>query len=1202
MALQQITADDISGWDSLDAIASSFEKRGLKQRPKLGDENELVLQLSDTDFIVLVEAGPGESASEFKPDNLNRHTNLVATNNYEDFTFLTRVRSWEGQQHGRIRHQKLSFTKSQFQSDAGEKNTILKKLNSIEYGSKSAVTDSLYDTKRVVKEFYEQFEELRTNLVQEVAGIPDNRGDAKQRYVQVLLDRMIFLYFIQEKRLLDRNNNYLQEKHEEAADNGKDVYTDFYEPLFFEMLAEGRQDPDFGSLPYLNGGLFSKNPIEEEFEDARLGESPDETDELFTDILDFLSEWNWNVDERLDIVDPKNLSPAILGHIFEQTVNQKEMGAYYTPEEITGFMGRRTVHPYLLDQLNEAVDANYDELDELFGFSAPATDSTSSVAADGGTVTRQASPGDVQTNHVERLYHDILSDTRILDPAVGSGAFLLAVQEVLLDIYLQCIEHFQELDANGRGWELESRTREELQKIENSKGGASLYAKRQIILDNLYGVDIDDGAVEICKLRLWLSMVADIEDEPSEVEPLPNIDFNIRQGNSLIGFTDVQETATEDGDYSLTNFGGGIGESVEEMYDDVIDAVERHRNAKSSQEASNARKIAESHIKEHSDTLDEKVLEQFKAAGVEDITLDEVQDYSPFHWVLEFATVYRDGKFDVVIGNPPWDVLTSDKDEFFTKYDPQFRTYPDSKKEKVVKEKLSESEISSAWEKHQEHPDILGAYFRETPSYDLQSPDIGGQGKTDLSLLFLERIFDLSSSDGYTSVVMPGKLFTGTSGKDLRLHLLDETTVHDIIGFENKGIFQGVDDRQKFGILSYHNQGQSDNIRCIFLCRDTSILKDIEQHTFDVPAEVLRQYSPKTAIFPQVENERELNIIDTITNHVSIGTRQNDEWYIDLYREELNRTRDSDRFVETESNGEYPVYGGGNIWQYHYDSTLREDINKHTLWSVEEETDPEKSAKKRIREKNLRRLKKEIYESFDGTGSQIGFVNDLLEESRGEGLQEEDVLLDCTEYRIGLRHISNNTNERSLVAAVLPKGVVCHDKCPNIRPYEIDPSRNDLSDSPLHSVYRRIFSDKELFVTLGILNSISFDYIIRTKLDTSLSMNMLGACHAPKLTKGDNWFEYISERSAKLNCYGAEFSDMRKRLGGIEPVTKEPERKRLQAQIDAAAFHAYGFDRQDVKFILDDFHRVKNPRVMTEKYFDMVFEEFDQLKKEGPHP
>jgi len=178
-APEQITASDIAGWTSLEAIAESFVKRGLRARPGLSDGNRLVLQLADDEFIELVKADSGESATDFKPKDVDRrHTNLVATNDFEEFTFLTRVRTF-GQKHGQIKHQKLTFTKSQFTSDSGAKNTILQKFNQIEYGSSAAIYGDLYDTQQIVKEFYEDFEDLRTDLVQEVSGIPDDRGDAK---------------------------------------------------------------------------------------------------------------------------------------------------------------------------------------------------------------------------------------------------------------------------------------------------------------------------------------------------------------------------------------------------------------------------------------------------------------------------------------------------------------------------------------------------------------------------------------------------------------------------------------------------------------------------------------------------------------------------------------------------------------------------------------------------------------------------------------------------------------------------------------------------------------------------------------------------------------------------------------------------------------------------------------------------------------
>ena len=166
----------------------------------------------------------------------------------------------------------------------------------------------------------------------------------------------------------------------------------------------------------------------------------------------------------------------------------------------------------------------------------------------------------------------------------------------------------------------------------------------------------------------------------------------------------------------------------------------------------------------------------------------------------------------------------------------------------------------------------------------------------------------------------------------------------------------------------------------------------------------------------------------------------------------------------------------------------------------------------------------------------------------------------------------------------------------------MEPDQNDLDEYPMHTAYKRVFSDKELFVAVGLLNSVPFDYLMRTKVDSHIVKYKFEESQMPRLQDGDDWFHHIADRAARLNCYGEEFAEMRERLGGIEPATEMGERRELQAEIDAGALHAYGLNRRDAEFILNDFHRVSNPRIMTEEYFDLVFEKYDLLEETGPRP
>jgi hypothetical protein len=1063
------------------------------------------------------------------------------------------------------------FEYGNFVTIAGDAREVIRE-------TKEAITDEFYDhyVQLVFGIVEGEDERADRSLIGEGVVAPDEAdGDDVRLFAVGLMDRLIFVKFLEDKGLVKPTLlRDLTDTHESGV-NPRSFYKTYLEPLFFGVLDERPSERDerirqidlYSDVPYLNGGLF--RPTVEN------GGAYDETDfdvrdSVLLSIIDLLERYTFAADGT-----PRDLDPSILGHVFEKTINyitgasgddKKELGAYYTADEITSFCAEETVQPGLLDRFQtylieerdwpEAEVEGYDDVYDLID-----------------TLPESADLADALLDEIDHF--------RALDPACGSGHFLTSVLSEVVEVRKAA---FGLKGEDPPTWKL----------------------RKQTVIHNLYGVDIVDPAVEIAKLRLWLSIISEVDseavDQYDEDElALPNVVFNIRQGNSLIGYTELMETGT---DGEQARLGAWGEDSVRSMYGDIIAEVARHKRATTTEEAMEHLERAEALLDEYRNDLDQKVLTDFQDAGIEDVTIEQIQSYEPFHWVLEYAEVYADGGFDVIVGNPPWEQLQPSRDDFFSRYDPIFRTRMPNDKDAKQEELLTNSEIAEEWDRHQKHMKDRAQYFKNSPSYQLQSPKIGGRtvpSKQELSGLFLERLFSLLDDGSHVAQVLPGRILNGTSGKALRSHLINDASVEYIVGFENKGIFEDIDNRYNFEIVTFRTVGKTESVQGIFQQHELDILREPDQHTVTIPRDLLEKFSPDVRIFPLVESSTEVNVLRNLISHPSINADLNNAWELRPYFE-LNRTTDRDRFVEDSREGNYPVYGGSNINQFQHTPLENEGIEDPKLWSVDENVNPEKSAKRRIREKNVRSLKRRIYDTFDGTGSQKSFVNDLLNDHRGKPLTEQDVKLDCTAYRIVHRDIARATDERTLIASVIPPGTVCHDKLHTMRPYRITPTEEDLEKETLHSVYEPEFSDSELFVALGLLNSLPFDYLIRRKTDTTIIMYKTKESQMPRLTEDDDWFEYISSRAARLNCYGDDFEEMRERLGGIEPATEQDERERLRAEIDGAAFHAYGLDRDETKFVLDDFHRVRDPRLMTEDYFDLVLHKYDELAEEGPLP
>ena len=284
-----------------------------------------------------------------------------------------------------------------------------------------AVADALrnaLDVERVTKKFYAEYAAERVAFTSLIQGIPDERK--RRWYASVLLNRLMFIYFLQRKMLVNNaQGDYLQKKLAEAASRfgANRYYAEFLKPLFFQGFARPEAERDsvvrslLGTIPYLNGGLFLEHQIEEEY-----GDAIDVPDVAFTNLFHLFERYSWNLDDTPE-GKPDEINPDVLGYIFEKYINQKEFGAYYTRPEITEYLCEHTIHQRILDVVNSyAVDSpglkplrRYETLPDLLL--------------------------DLNADNCRLLLYNALPNLRLLDPACGSGAFLVAAMKTLVNVY-----------------------------------------------------------------------------------------------------------------------------------------------------------------------------------------------------------------------------------------------------------------------------------------------------------------------------------------------------------------------------------------------------------------------------------------------------------------------------------------------------------------------------------------------------------------------------------------------------------------------------------------------------------------------------------------------------------------------------------------------------------------------------------------------
>ena len=621
------------------------------------------------------------------------------------------------------------------------------------------------NSEKITKDFYTGFRKEHKAFADFITGIDDHiltkDNKNKQWYTSVMLNRMMFCYFIQKKGFLAFDTSYLRNKLDWVRENeGENRFYNFYKSFLRRLFHAGLNSPardlnfidTFGKIPYLNGGMFEEHQIEKEYPDINI------PDEAFIRLFDFFDTWRWHLDTRIT-ASGKDINPDVLGYIFEQYINDRaSMGAYYTKEDITEYISRSCILPFLFDKVKDSTNDSYKDFEpdgfvwqtlknsgDKYIFDAvkkghqhftniPENIKRGIITPEMKKEYSETPIGELPDNHIliselrkdwnkptpefwglpteiwretiERLqrceeilnkirngditsindfitynldirnfaldlinsgdskfvkhFYEALQGVSILDPTCGSGAFLFAAMNILEPLYEACIFRMQEFNKTHP-----NLFKKELQEINGKyRSNIQYFIFKSIILRNLYGVDIMVEATEIAKLRLFLKMVAVVDvDRKADnlgLDPLPDIDFNIRCGNTLVGYAtqkqlDEDLAVAKDIMEELAN--QEFKEKIDEELIKVADADRLFKKIQMEEDENieafkSSKYELKSRLSELNDSLNHRL---YLASGSPHPYNEWLSSHQPFNWLAEFYQIMQDnGGFDIIIGNPPY--------------------------------------------------------------------------------------------------------------------------------------------------------------------------------------------------------------------------------------------------------------------------------------------------------------------------------------------------------------------------------------------------------------------------------------------------------------------------------------------------------------------------------------------------------------------
>lgn len=491
--------------------------------------------------------------------------------------------------------------------EQGQYKTPLERLDTIYAKRGRFVLNDLreaFSVDALSDEFFDEYHIHYDRIVAELAR-QGKTGAVYHDYVKKLMGRIVFLHFLQKKGWLCGDTNFMLNTFSQS-NRRSDYLESALEPLFFGILntepakreqvfsRNGWQQSlveKWASIPYLNGGLFERDDVDNL--KIVLPES------IFSNLFSFLASYNFTVDEN----DPDDaeigVDPEMLGKIFESLLeDNKAKGAFYTPKEIVRYMCKESLIAHLASKLPDVAD---------------------------GVVRAFVESHEMQPElePYRDILESVLREVKICDPAIGSGAFPMG----LLNELWRCRE--------ALGTQM-----------------SRLQLKKEIIENNIYGVDIERGAIDIARLRFWLSIVVDSEN----AEPLPNFDYKFMQGNSLIesyGGFDLSRIAGKTVGRPSTSTQYVIGLDSDLSQKNLQRLLREYFSVTDHQKKATMRSAINAEVK----TLIRESVGGTPTflAKLEQLDPSANQDF--FLWHTWFKDIFDKGGFDIVIGNPPYVVV-----------------------------------------------------------------------------------------------------------------------------------------------------------------------------------------------------------------------------------------------------------------------------------------------------------------------------------------------------------------------------------------------------------------------------------------------------------------------------------------------------------------------------------------------------------------